>query len=141
MFGLDEEAPKFDSGDLRQDLVDALTYQPAPERQEMKNRMMPHVMAYAARNREFGDQWRSRVIERPQTRLKNLIKRGIEQRATRQQNQSGNRLGAVARPHAVLAHLRRQEIDHSDAEGSGGRSGERVLEDVRTGTIRLDLEF
>ena len=45
MFGLDEEAPKFDSGDLRQDLVDALTYQPAPERQEMKNRMMPYVMA------------------------------------------------------------------------------------------------
>jgi hypothetical protein len=41
---------------------------------------MPHVMAYAARNHEFGEQWRSRVIERPQTRLRNLIKRGIEQR-------------------------------------------------------------
>ncbi len=80
LFGLDEEAPRFDSGDLRQDLVDALTYQPAPERQETKNRVMPHVMAYAARNREFGEQWRSRVIERPQTRLKNLIKRGVEQR-------------------------------------------------------------
>ena len=80
MFGLDEEAPRFDSGDLRQDLVDALTYQPAPERQEKKDRMMPYVMGYAARNREFGEQWRSRVIERPQTRLKNLIRRGIEQR-------------------------------------------------------------
>ena len=80
LFGLDEEAPRFDSGDLRQDLVDALSYQPAPERQEMKNRVMPHVMAYAARNRKFGEQWRSRVIERPQTRLKNLLKRGIEQR-------------------------------------------------------------
>lgn len=80
MFGLNEEAPTFDSGALRQDLVDALTYQPAPERQEMKNRMMPHVMAYAARNQKFGEQWRSRVIGRPQTRLKNLIKRGIEER-------------------------------------------------------------
>ena len=80
MFGLNEEPPKFDSGELRQDLVDALTYQPAPERQEMKNRMMPHVMAYAARNQKFGEQWRSRVIGRPQTRLKNLIKRGIEER-------------------------------------------------------------
>jgi AcrR family transcriptional regulator len=80
LFGLDEEAPRFDSGDLRQDVVDALTYQPAPERQEMRNRVMPHVMAYAARNHEFGEQWRSRVIERPQTRLRNLIKRGIEQR-------------------------------------------------------------
>ncbi len=80
MFGLDEEAPSFNSGDLRQDLVDALTYQPAAERQEMKNRMMPHVMAYAARNQKFGERWRSRVIGRPQTRLKNLIERGIEGR-------------------------------------------------------------
>ena len=79
MFGLNEEPPSFGSGDLRQDLVDALTYQPAPERQEMKNRMMPHVMAYAARNQKFGDQWRSRVIKRPQTRMKNLIKRGVEE--------------------------------------------------------------
>ncbi len=80
MFGLNEEPPKFDSGELRQDLVDALTYQPAPERQQMQNRMMPHVMAYAARNQKFGEQWRSRVIGRPQIRLKNLIKRGIEER-------------------------------------------------------------
>jgi AcrR family transcriptional regulator len=79
LFGLDEEAPRFDSGDLRQDFVGALTYQPAPERQEMKNRVMPHVMAYAARNREFGEQWRLRVIERPQARLRSLIKRGIDQ--------------------------------------------------------------
>ena len=42
--------------------------------------MMPHVMGYAARNRKFGDQWRSRMIDPPQTRLKNLIKRGIKQR-------------------------------------------------------------
>jgi AcrR family transcriptional regulator len=80
MFGLNEEPPSFDSGELRQDLVDALTYQPSPERQEMKNRMMPHVMAYAARNQKFGDQWRSRVIGRPQTRLKDLIRRGIDER-------------------------------------------------------------
>ena len=80
MLGLDEEPPKFESGNLRQDLVDALTYQPSPDRVEMKNRMMPHVMAYAARNRTFGEQWRTLAIERPQTRLKNLIKRGIEHR-------------------------------------------------------------
>ena len=80
LFGLDEEPPKFESGELRQDLVDALTYQPARESQQMQNRIMPHVMAYAARNHEFGEQWRSRVIGRPQTRLKNLIKRGIEER-------------------------------------------------------------
>jgi len=80
MFGFDEAPPKFESGNLRQDLVDALTYQPSPDRLEMKDRMMPHVMAYAARNRSFGEQWRKLAIERPQARLKNLIKRGIEQR-------------------------------------------------------------
>src|SRR5437667_9035273 len=51
LFGMHDEPPKFDSGDLRQDFVDVLNYQPARPRQEMKNRVMPHVMAYAARNR------------------------------------------------------------------------------------------
>jgi AcrR family transcriptional regulator len=80
LFGFYEEPPEFDSGDLQQDFVDALTYQPARARQELKMKMMPHVMGYAARNRKFGDQWRSRMIDPPQTRLKNLIKRGIKQR-------------------------------------------------------------
>lgn len=80
LFGFYEQAPTFDSGDLQQDFVDALTYQPAEARQELKMQMMPHVMGYAARNRKFGDQWRSRMIDRPQTRLKNLIRRGIKQR-------------------------------------------------------------
>ncbi len=79
LFGLHEESPKFDSGDLRRDLVDVLLYQPSQQRQEMKNRVMPHVMAYAARNREFGDTWRSRILERPQAHLKMLVKRGAAQ--------------------------------------------------------------
>ena len=80
LFGFYEEAPRFESGDLQQDFVDALTYQPAVAKQELKMQMMPHVMGYAARNRKFGDQWRSRMIDPPQTRLKNLIKRGMKQR-------------------------------------------------------------
>lgn len=80
IFGFYEEAPKFNSGDLRQDLIDALTYQPASEHQEMKNRLLPHVMAYAARNREFGEQWRTRMLERPQNRLKAILNRGIKKR-------------------------------------------------------------
>jgi AcrR family transcriptional regulator len=79
LFGLYEESPKFDSGDLRQDFVQALTYQPTVLRQEMKNRIMPHVMAYAARNTAFGETWRSRIIERPRTHLKMLLKRGVSQ--------------------------------------------------------------
>lgn len=79
LFGLYEEPPKFDSGSLRQDFVDVLTYQPAAERQELKSRLMPQVWSYAARNREFGEQWRSRVVEPPQMRLRALLKRGMAQ--------------------------------------------------------------
>lgn len=80
LFALNQEPPAFDSGDLRRDLLAALTYQPSETRQEMKNRILPHVMAYAARNREFGHQWRTRMIEQPQARLKRLFQRGIAEK-------------------------------------------------------------
>ncbi len=83
MFGFYEEPPKFDSGDLRQDFVDALTYQPATEWLEMKNRVMPHVISYAARNQQFGEQWRKRAIELPRRRLADLLQRGIRQKNLR----------------------------------------------------------
>ena len=80
LFGLHEEEPKFDCGDLRKDFLDALTYQAAEERQQSRNRIMPHVIAYAARNPEFGVQWRSRAFHPAQTRLLALIQRGVRQR-------------------------------------------------------------
>ena len=76
MFGLDEERPEFDSGDFREDLIEALGWQPAEHRREMKNRMMPHVMAYSARNQEFGAAWRERVVERQRRGLSELVRRG-----------------------------------------------------------------
>jgi AcrR family transcriptional regulator len=80
MFGLHEAAPKFDSSDLHKDFVDVLTYQPAADRQQARNRIMPHVIAYAARNRQFGNKWRSRVLDPPQARLRALVRRGVTQR-------------------------------------------------------------
>ena len=80
LFGFYETPPGFNSGDLRRDFVDVLTYQPNASKQDVKMKMMPHVMSYAERNRKFGDQWRARMIEQPQLRLKNLIKRGIAQK-------------------------------------------------------------
>ncbi len=80
LFGFYEQPPSFDSGDLRRDFVDVLTYQPNESKQEVKMKMMPHVMSYAERNRKFGDQWRTRIIEQPQLRLKKLIQRGITQK-------------------------------------------------------------
>jgi AcrR family transcriptional regulator len=77
--GTDEELPVFDSGDLRADLIAQLNYQPAAHRKEMKERLMPHLIAYAARNRAFGEQWRARVLERPRAQLRAILKRGIAQ--------------------------------------------------------------
>ncbi len=77
LHGLDEAMPEFDSGDIRADLIAQLRYEPAADRREMRSRLLPHLMAYAARHREFGDQWRLRVIERPRKQLRRILERGI----------------------------------------------------------------
>ncbi|HEX3438505.1 MAG TPA: TetR/AcrR family transcriptional regulator [Pseudacidobacterium sp.] len=79
LHGLDEEQPVFDSGDIRADLIAQLNYQPAEHRRKMKERIMPHLIAYSARNQVFGRQWRERVLERSRTQLKEILKRGEEQ--------------------------------------------------------------
>ena len=63
LHGFDKEPPVFDSGDFRADLIAQLQHDPAADRRVMRERIMPHLMAYAAHNRVFGDAWRSRVIE------------------------------------------------------------------------------
>src|ERR1035438_4058020 len=65
LHGLDEERPVFDSGDLRADLIAQLSHPPAEERKDVKERILPHLMAYGARHRAFGEQWRGRAIEPP----------------------------------------------------------------------------
>ncbi|HEX4484881.1 MAG TPA: TetR/AcrR family transcriptional regulator [Terriglobales bacterium] len=77
LLGLNEKPPVFDSGDLRRDLIDALNYQPPEPDPEKKNRIMPHLMAYGARNREFGSQWRGRAIERPRRQITDILKRAV----------------------------------------------------------------
>ena len=74
--GLDEKPPVFDSGDFRTDLIDQLRYEPAANRKEMKDKIWPHLMAYSARNRAFGDAWRAKVLEPARIGLTASIKRG-----------------------------------------------------------------
>lgn len=74
--GLDEEPPVFDSGDFRADMIAQLRYQPAADRQAMKDKIWPHLMAYSARNQAFGNAWRARVLEPARIALAALIKRG-----------------------------------------------------------------
>ncbi|MCU1261736.1 MAG: transcriptional regulator, TetR family [Bryobacterales bacterium] len=69
--------PLFDSGDTRADMVAVLSYRP-PENTEIRERIMPHFMAYSATNTSFGLAWRNAVMEPPRQELKNLMKVGIK---------------------------------------------------------------
>src|SRR5271156_1263399 len=76
LHGLDVEPPVFDTGDLRADLIALLQYQPAADRQALREKMTPHMIAYASRNRAMGEVWRARVVEPARTALTIILKRG-----------------------------------------------------------------
>jgi AcrR family transcriptional regulator len=71
--------PKFDTGDTRCDLVALLSYRP-PENAEVRERILPHIVAYSARNRTFGIAWRKIVMDPAMSELRHLIERGIRKR-------------------------------------------------------------
>jgi AcrR family transcriptional regulator len=68
--------PKFDSGDTRADIVAVLAYR-AQERAEMRERIMPHFLAYSARNPTFGLAWRNIAMDPPRRELTRLLREGI----------------------------------------------------------------
>jgi AcrR family transcriptional regulator len=75
---LDEGPPESDSGDLKADLIDFLTYEASPRKAAMQKKLLPHLIAYSARNQEFGRAWRTRVMERTRSGVKRLLRRGVE---------------------------------------------------------------
>src|SRR5262249_55394444 len=72
---LDEGPPDIDSGDLQADLIAYLVYEPSARKADLQKRIMPHLIAYSARNEDFGRAWRSRVLERARNGLKRLVRR------------------------------------------------------------------
>jgi AcrR family transcriptional regulator len=75
---LDTGPPDSDSGDIRADLKAYLKYEPSPAKAAIKKRLMPHLIAYSARNEEFGRAWRTRVMERSRSGLKKILRRGVD---------------------------------------------------------------
>ena len=69
--------PKFDSGHTRSDLEAVLSYRPE-QRVEEHERLMPHLLAYSARNPSFGDAWRRMIMDPPRRDLKHLLQLGID---------------------------------------------------------------
>jgi AcrR family transcriptional regulator len=68
--------PTFDSGDTRADMVAVLAYHPE-ENADMRERILPHFVAYSAANKKFGNAWRNRVMEPPRRELTHLIQQGV----------------------------------------------------------------
>ena len=71
--------PKFDSGDTRADMIDLLSYRP-PENAAVREGILPHIVAYSARNRIFGMTWRRMVMDPAMRELRHLIERAIQKR-------------------------------------------------------------
>ena len=75
---LDSGPPDLDSGDIRGDLKAYLKYEPSPAKAAVQKRLMPHLIAYSARNEAFGRAWRTRVMERARQGLKQILRRGVD---------------------------------------------------------------
>jgi len=77
LHGFDESLPDVDSGDLRTDLLAVMARHPPDEYAEVRTRILPHFMAYAASHADFGHAWRTRVLEPPRAQLMRALKRAI----------------------------------------------------------------
>lgn len=75
---VDDEGATPQSGDLRADMVSFLAYEPPASKAEVQRRLAPHLIAYSARNPQFGRVWRSRVTERARVGVRQLLRRGLE---------------------------------------------------------------
>jgi AcrR family transcriptional regulator len=74
--------PAFDSGDTRADMAAVLGYRP-PGGGELREKIMPHLIAYSTRNVAFGAAWRKLVMQPPLQTLKRLIEQGIRKKELR----------------------------------------------------------
>ncbi|HKV23318.1 MAG TPA: TetR/AcrR family transcriptional regulator [Candidatus Acidoferrum sp.] len=74
---LDAGPPELDSGDLKADLKAFLLYEPSKEKAAIVHKLTPHLLAYSARNLDFARAWKTRVMDRARTSLKEMIRRGV----------------------------------------------------------------
>jgi AcrR family transcriptional regulator len=75
--GLDRKPRDYDSGDLLQDLIDFLNGRPPEEYAQLRDRLMPHLIAYASRDHEFGKAWKVLIMEPGRAKAVELLRRGI----------------------------------------------------------------
>ena len=69
--------PKFDSGDVRADMIAVLAYRPK-ENADVRERLLPHFNAYSVKNHQFGHAWRAMSMEPPRKELRHLLAIAIQ---------------------------------------------------------------
>jgi AcrR family transcriptional regulator len=78
LYNLNEEPPPIEHTTLRDDLIAALSYRPAERLMNERERIIPHLMAYSARNPVFGKAWRSRILSRNSVLIKQVLSAAME---------------------------------------------------------------
>ncbi|HEY6464681.1 MAG TPA: TetR/AcrR family transcriptional regulator [Candidatus Acidoferrales bacterium] len=78
LYRLDEKIKPVERGSLRDDLIAALSYRPVEHHPKERERIMPHLIAYSARNPVFGKAWRSKVVIRHTAYLGQVIQSAID---------------------------------------------------------------
>jgi AcrR family transcriptional regulator len=78
LYRLDERPGPIEHKNLREDLIAALNFQPVEERSQERERIMPHLIAYSARNVAFGKAWRAKALSRHSVLLKQVLESAIE---------------------------------------------------------------
>jgi AcrR family transcriptional regulator len=76
--GADVAARDVDVGDVRADLLAILSHRPAEHQTDIRMSLMPHLMAYAARNPAFAKAWQGRFLDPARAQLKHAFARAIQ---------------------------------------------------------------
>lgn len=109
-----KDRPVFDSGDTRRDLIAVLSHKPPTERNPLLDRISPHLIAYAARNPEFGRTWRATVMEPPRRDVTLVLKRGIERGEIELDLNFETALAELLGP-MLYVHIFRKHVESKDA--------------------------
>jgi AcrR family transcriptional regulator len=79
LLGRDRALPAFESGDIRHDMIAALGYRPHAEHSSVRARIMPHLVAYAARNPTLAEACRNTIFGPPRAAIAQLLDRAVAQ--------------------------------------------------------------
>jgi AcrR family transcriptional regulator len=74
------DRPNIDTGDTRRDLFAILRHKPEKtpgNDNALRERLMPHLMAYSAYNPKFGAAWRSMIMEPARREIRTVLTRAV----------------------------------------------------------------